>query len=276
MPRAISPADWAKVQGGQPVLSINTDAIYTAVSATAAKVVRRAGQIAVGSARERAPVRKVFVGGRRPAARFYSLAEAKLELPAFLQTEPRHPSGRRMSQAQALRQLQATPIATGHNRANSWRKTATDRNLVKGASGKYDILAKPEAFYGLTSRGRYELRSARAVSFNLKEQSVVSEIKNPYTGQVTKVKRHFGRFQGEGGSPRLGGSLRRSIETEDRSEGPIIKVSVVAGGEHAPYARFVEFGTRHAAAQPFLRPALKYVEGPFKEMMRAAFRGVAK
>jgi HK97 gp10 family phage protein len=77
----------------------------------------------------------------------------------------------------------------------------------------------------LTARGRYEFRTQRAAS-----------------------------RQGRN----LGGALRHSIHTEpaEADSFPIIKASVVAGGEDAPYAKYQELGTRHNAAHPFLRPAL--------------------
>ena len=268
MPRAVvGPNTWARVEGSAAKVTINTAAIYSAVEVIAAKVVRRAGQIAVGSARERAPVRKVFKGGRRTQARFYSLAEAKMELPAFLRSTGRSVSGRarrgQITNAEALAQLRSTPITTGRNRANSWQATKENRQVGENDKGYYLLNRYSERF--LTTRGKYELKTGRALSVGEQQRS-----------PLTKGTRQFGqfeRFAESGLVGHLGGSLRRSIHTEDRSEGSVIKVSIVAGGDDAPYARFVEFGTRHAAAQPYLRPALKHVEGPFKQMMRSAFRG---
>ncbi len=55
----------------------------------------------------------------------------------------------------------------------------------------------------------------------------------------------------------IGGRLRDSI----RTLGPKVAnyradAWVVAGNEDVRYAKYMEFGTRHAAAHPFLRPAL--------------------
>lgn len=50
-------------------------------------------------------------------------------------------------------------------------------------------------------------------------------------------------------APTATGDLRASIEGE--YEGGVVEARATV-----PYARFVEDGTRHMAAQPFLRPAL--------------------
>lgn len=262
-------------------LSINVDAIYAVVAARAQKVVEKAGRMANGSARERAPVRKVFSGGRRTRPRFYSLTEAKTELPAYLRGM--RPSGmargRRgeLTKQQALKNLLATPIATSRNRANSWRTTGT-RPYIKPIIGPYVpaerevgsnksgfFLMKPGAEYGLTTRGRYELTTGRAISAGEGHQTAGRALTE---ADLRVIRGNEAQSEGH-----LGGSLRRSVHLEDRSSGSVVKVSIVAGGEDAPYARFVEFGTRHAPAQPYLRPALKHVEGPFKTMMREAFPG---
>ena len=54
-------------------------------------------------------------------------------------------------------------------------------------------------------------------------------------------------------SPVDTGRLRSSIQSVPGVEdaGPYVEI-----GTNVKYARFVEFGTRHARAQPFLRPAL--------------------
>ncbi|HKJ73634.1 MAG TPA: HK97-gp10 family putative phage morphogenesis protein [Alphaproteobacteria bacterium] len=49
-------------------------------------------------------------------------------------------------------------------------------------------------------------------------------------------------------------ALEASIRIDPAADGP--SGAVLAGGRDAPYAAFVEFGTRRAAAQPFLGPAL--------------------
>lgn len=285
------------VQGppGVANISIDTAAIYGRIVSRVHGVVKKAGRIAVGSARERAPVRKIFKGGRRTPPRFYTLKEARAELPAFLQTEPRHISGGRMSASSALSQLRATPISTSRNRANAWQRTGTvtyrnraarddlgnPRKDEHGTSifaamrdieyqGGRDRLFDRAAEKRLTVRGRYELKHAleRNLSFGQTAKAEGGYHKEYIPGTQTLKE-----FSDPGSEGQVGGRLRRSITLDDRSTGDKPRVSIVAGGEEAPYARFVEFGTRHAAAQPFLRPALKHVEGPYKSLMRDAFPG---
>lgn len=43
---------------------------------------------------------------------------------------------------------------------------------------------------------------------------------------------------------------------------------LTAGGGDVNYEGFVEFGTRHMAAQPYLRPAVERERGPFMDDMR--------
>ena len=56
------------------------------------------------------------------------------------------------------------------------------------------------------------------------------------------------------GAPRLTGHMAASVD----EEGGVVIVNT-------PYGAYQEFGTRHHAAQPFLRPAKDQAEGPFKQ-----------
>lgn len=56
------------------------------------------------------------------------------------------------------------------------------------------------------------------------------------------------------------GFLKRSIDLELTDGGLTGKVKATA-----EYSGYVELGTRFMAAQPYLEPALREVEGPFKE-----------
>lgn len=287
-------------------LSFDAEMVYASIIRRVHRVVKRAGRMAYASARERAPVRKIFKGGRRTKPRFYTLSEARTELPAFLRSMGQDPSGRarqgQMTKAQALRQLRATPISTSRNRANSWQRTGQKPHRTIAArddlgnprkdehgnslfaamrdieyQGGRDRLFDRSAEKQLTSQGRYELKVGRAISFGT---GAKARHKFKSEAELEAWRRSFetrdaqGRvISAPGSEGQLGGNLRRSIDLAERSTGDKPKVSIVAGGEDAPYARFVEFGTRHAAAQPFLRPALKHVEGPYKAMMREEFPG---
>jgi HK97 gp10 family phage protein len=221
-----------------------------------------------------------------------------MALPAFLQTEPRHPQtpkqkeqgqlGQRMSQSQALGYLQKVPLATSRNKANAWQLTgvADHRHRAlddmaqprKGEDGNFVFTAlrtvestkdglrlyDRSAESHLTARGRFELKNA------VKRKSLS-------LGQSAKADGSLYDRQSihlpAGSEGQVGGNLRRSVRFSEEGTGDEPQVSIVAGGKDAPYARFVEFGTRHAAAQPFLRPALKHVEEPYRQMMRTELLG---
>jgi HK97 gp10 family phage protein len=56
------------------------------------------------------------------------------------------------------------------------------------------------------------------------------------------------------GAPRLTGHMAASVD----EEGGVVVVDT-------PYAAYQEYGTRHHAAQPFLRPAKDRAEVPFRQ-----------
>jgi HK97 gp10 family phage protein len=62
------------------------------------------------------------------------------------------------------------------------------------------------------------------------------------------------RVLAERNAPKLTGQLAASVD----EEGGIVVVE-------AEYGAYVEYGTRHAAAQPFLRPAKEQAEVPFRQ-----------
>lgn len=59
---------------------------------------------------------------------------------------------------------------------------------------------------------------------------------------------------GERNAPRLTGQLAASVD----EEGGVVVVQ-------APYGAYVEYGTRHSKAQPFLRPAKDQAEAPWRQ-----------
>ena len=69
----------------------------------------------------------------------------------------------------------------------------------------------------------------------------------------------------KGRAPVDTGHLRDSIAAQRIDEfGQVVAV-------HASYAAFVEYGTRHMAAQPFFIPALESAKQPFIQRIRKAF-----
>lgn len=78
------------------------------------------------------------------------------------------------------------------------------------------------------------------------------------------------------------GNLKRSIRIGRRERnGPIYSIGVSAGdasvinpktGKIVNYAKFVEYGTSHMKAQPFMRPALALVRPLIAAIIRIAWR----
>lgn len=52
------------------------------------------------------------------------------------------------------------------------------------------------------------------------------------------------------------GALRDSITHEVGDVSGVLTLRLSAGDERIDYAKYVELGTRHQQAQPFLRPAV--------------------
>lgn len=69
-------------------------------------------------------------------------------------------------------------------------------------------------------------------------------------------------------SPVLTGTLRRSIHTVIASNG--LRAVV---GPSVSYGVWVEFGSRHGAAQPYMRPAAALVLPKFADQLKAILRG---
>lgn len=62
------------------------------------------------------------------------------------------------------------------------------------------------------------------------------------------------------------GNLRRSIHTVP------IDATHAQVGTDVEYAPFVEYGTRHAHAQPYLTPAVEHARAPFLAALSRLFR----
>ena len=62
-----------------------------------------------------------------------------------------------------------------------------------------------------------------------------------------------------------------SIRVERIDEHQAVVIVQTADEKHPEYSRFVEQGTRHQAAQPFLIPAAEAERGPFIQRIRKAY-----
>lgn len=125
------------------------------------------------------------------------------------------------------------PVASRRTAASGVHSVMSLRQLASSGSLQ-------NAGPALTARGRYELKAGRA------------------------------NFTSAGGTT-LGGRLRGEIHTVPAESGGTRWTARVVSP--TPYAKYVEFGTRHSRAQPYLRPALAQVRSSFRSRMRAAVGG---
>lgn len=80
-----------------------------------------------------------------------------------------------------------------------------------------------------------------------------------------------GRADYKGG---VGGRLRGEIAAVRASMDDGVYMARVVSP--TPYAKYQEFGTRHNAAQPFLRPALREIQPKMKSEMKQAIRNAIR
>lgn len=224
-------------------------AIKDAITRGAHEALDEIGDEIAVDARRRAPIRKVFKekqGHRRKfrapsegersqaiarAGRYYSTiqpdefkrrrAVAHLQHYAKVQL-PRKGSANSVSRSSALRHL-------GHEEAGTFTSSS---GASQRRGGGYEPGPKLNPL--LTTRGRYEVRTGRAIHL-------------APTGQGSRQ------------NVQVGGALKASIGSEgviQTSTGQSVTVSAAIG-----YAKYVEFPTVRTAAQPFLLPALHAKRG---------------
>jgi HK97 gp10 family phage protein len=285
-----SAASRADYSSRRPVgFRLNWERIYSEIATPVIESLRIVGASTAAMAQNRAPVRKVFAVDshghrRRLTFRPLTMAELRAETPTFLKTlsADQRKSLRMVDGVPLSRIGQRTTVGRTTNRANTWRDTELDRQVtmrppfrvgshgqaVPTATTRFE-LANMLAQARLNKEGRRALREARLVE-------------NPKTGALRDLGR--GALQvhtlheEEVGGPirgydiRLGGALRKSIHRSEAfaSGDGKFTVLVVAGGRQAPYAKYMEFGTRHVAARPYLRPALKHAERQLPQQVGAA------
>lgn len=195
-------------------ISFNANAIWEAFEKRVTAGINASARDAVGVARQKAPVRKVFKGR-------VGLATQQTRVEAHAEATQRRTLG-----------LGPGPVRTQRTSAARIHSVMAVRQVTGPGQLRFNT--------PLTSRGRWELKSGRAL------------------------------FNSPGGRVTLGGRLRGEIH-DDPAEGggPVWIARVVSP---TPYAKYVEFGTRRSRAQPYLRPALSQVRERFLTRMRAAAR----
>jgi len=218
---------------------INVPRIMALVQAAEERALEEVAAQIVTDARVRAPVRKVFREGKGFRRRFRPLTPLERNL-AIRRAEAfsgYNDYQRRRSVAFLRNYARAELRRPGS--ANSLARSRTLRNLGVIRNGSFraraDAIRNSRGGYTsaslhplLTARGRYEVRSGRAIHLEVLASGAV-------------------RVQ-------IGSRLKASIESEGVVQtGNGATVKVTAG---VRYAKFVEFPTTHNAAQPFLLPAL--------------------
>jgi len=193
------------------------------------------------SAKERAPVRKVFKGSKGRAS-LQSIEEAAAETairsrlgltPGRVRTQ-RSPAAR--VNAFGPRRLLARPGLPAFDVSTSRYRSSSGR-FISAASfrSQQPLNGRLRFNTPTTSRGRYEIRTGRA---NIRI----------------------------GGQTFVGGRLRSEITyTAASVNGGLVTGSVISP---TPYAKYVEFGTRHARAQSYLRPAFRAQRAAFRSRLQ--------
>lgn len=127
------------------------------------------------------------------------------------------------------------------------------REVNIGSQGRVLGMSDPRVESALSTRGRYELNRRRTTE------------KYPES-PIFSVSGGVDRASSEAGLVTLGGRLKKEIFlTPLQHRGSTTFRRVVSPTR---YAKYVEFGTRYAAAQPYLRPALAQQHTHFVDNLR--------
>lgn len=268
-----------EAQGGQ-LIRVNLDKVFDTIRTRTFIEVARTQEAMFQHAKAGAPVRKVFANSKKITndrySRFLTKGEAKAEqsirktlnaqAEAYAKNNPGRPARLLSTKLHDIQQIRTLKIPSRGRRsavpsnpllrtdARHIKQPEGDRTLKLSRSGTYSMPNERQ----LNSRGRYELRRAHLSPYRGGGAFETREI-NPTTGVMHRKTTLGGRLKGE----------IRKVAPD--IEGQRIKASVESP---TYYARFVEFGTRHAAAQPYMRPALAFVREDFRKNMRRALVGL--
>lgn len=224
---------------------MDAEALKQAIFRGAVAGMQLAANDIAARARRYAPVRNIFAGAEFEYKIRYKTASeiehdrvlrASLNLGPERKGEAKTVLGRMMPQGRAKTY-----------RPNPYWKLR--RLSVAGA----DLEDYPEVF---TRRGRYEVR-----------QALIGNYAKTMSGMRRTAR------SSRWGHSYVGGNLRKSIQVQPVDiDDMTAEQWIVAGGTEAPYAKYQEFGTRHNAAHPFLRPALEETKGEIVRLVADAVR----
>lgn len=227
---------------------IDFEALAQAVFDNAVKALGEGAILVEERAQHLAPVRHIFTGDRhtiryKKASEIEADRGLRAQLGLSVEGSIDNPRPRTVRTKSPLRRTDPTNRwagTYGSRPAPKWRerRLATARQHL--ADYQSEMAARKAGAVPqktvLDRRGAYEVKTALAANFG----------KNPRSARSLRW-----------GHAYVGGRLRGSIRALlPESSGDTAEAWVIAGGEEAPYAKYMEFGTRHAAAHPFLRPAL--------------------
>lgn len=235
--------------------AINVEAVLAKVRSAEAEAIEEVADLVARDAKARAPVRKVFreASGFRRKFRPLTTPERHLAIKRALAYQGYTDFERRRSVAHiqnyARAEIRRRGSANSLARSRTLRQLGTERD--RQFTPRVDARRAGRGFQSatlhplLSSRGRYEVRSGRAIH---REVSA--------GGGVTHVQ--------------IGGRLKASIGNEGvvvSGNGARARVSA-----RVRYAKYVEFPTTHNAAQPFLLPALHGARGRLRQALARELR----
>jgi len=222
---------------------LNIAAIKGAIHVAEEMTLDEIGDAIAGDARRRAPIRKVFKEKKGYRRKYRNLTPTE----KALATQRANNYYGHIAPDEFKRRRAVAHIANyarvqiaRPSSANTLSRTRELRLLGTETSGRFTSTSGasrlrsggfepgPDAAKAMTTRGRYETRTGRAIHMQ----------------ETTK-----------GTQVRVGGALKASIESDGAVQsGHGMKVTVAA---RIRYAKFVEFPTVRTASQPFLLPAMQ-------------------
>lgn len=227
---------------------LNIPAILQLVEQAERDALNEVADLVAADARSRAPVRKVFKEGAGFRRKFRALTnqEKATAVRRALAYKGYNDFERRRSVAHIQNYARVELRRPGSN--NLLVRSRVLRRLGVESGGRFtarvDAIRSGKGFTSaslnplLTSRGRYEVRSGRAIH----REATASGV-----------------------NVQIGGRLKASIGNEGVRQQGNSTVAIVSA--RVRYAKYVEFPTTHNAAQPFLLPALHGARGKLRSTL---------
>lgn len=232
---------------------LDFEAIAQAIFDNAVAALGRSALLVERRARQKAPVRHIFADGSyHVRVKTWGEIDADRAIRASLDLGPELKAGRFRAKTTLGAPIFRNRKPTGRNQQQYLPPRNWEQRRMAAAAGHladYDAeMARRKAGQApqptfLTRQGAYEVRTKRAKATTW-------------------------------GHAYIGGRLRREIfATAPEISGAMAEAWVIAP---TPYAKYQEFGTRHNAAHPFLRPALDESREEIVSRIAAAVREASR